>query len=97
MSGELRLLSLTRSKKFGRMITEVRLRDDARASDFRGPLPASKEAIKQGCTCPPQPQWPTVAFASNCKLHFLCAPPRKDVAQKPNNAPGRPLLHRGPI
>jgi hypothetical protein len=74
MSGEIRRLSLTGRKRFERIITEVRLRDDMRPSDFRGPLPASKEAINKGCTCPPQPQWPAVAFASNCPLHFIQAP-----------------------
>jgi hypothetical protein len=55
--------------KTKRTITEIRLRDDAQPSDFRVPLPATAEAIKKGCTCPPQPKWPTVAFASDCPLH----------------------------
>jgi acetyl esterase/lipase len=37
----------------GRTITEIRLRDDTQPSDFRVPLSATAEAIKQGCTCPP--------------------------------------------
>jgi hypothetical protein len=57
----------------GRTITEIRLRDDTQPSDFRVPLPATEEAIKQGCTCPPQPGWPTIAIASDCLLHL---PPR---------------------
>jgi hypothetical protein len=55
--------------KNGRTITEIRLRDDTQLSDFRVPLPATKEAVRMGCTCPPQPKWPTVAFASDCPLH----------------------------
>jgi hypothetical protein len=35
----------------------------------RVPLPATKEAIAKGCTCPPQPEWPMMAFASDCPLH----------------------------
>jgi hypothetical protein len=23
----------------------------------------------KGCTCPPQPEWPMIAFASDCPLH----------------------------
>jgi integrase len=31
---------------------------------------AEVEAIKNGCcTCPPQPEWPTIAIASDCPLH----------------------------
>jgi hypothetical protein len=73
---QIRHLRPTASKKVKRILTEVRLRDDMRLADFRGPMPASKEAIDKGCTCPPQPQWPTVAFASNCPLHFVPAQPR---------------------
>jgi hypothetical protein len=57
-------------KRNGRTVTEIRLRDDAEPSDFRVPLPATKEAIKKGCTCPPQPEWPTIAVASDCPLHM---------------------------
>ena len=57
-----------------RTVTEIRLRDDTQPSDFRVPLPATKQAIKRGCTCPPQPEWPTVAFASNCPLHCMHVP-----------------------
>jgi hypothetical protein len=75
MSGEVTYLSFpTDAKPFARTITEIRLRDDAHPSDFRVPLPGTKEAITRGCTCPPQPQWPTVAFASDCPLHFVRAP-----------------------
>jgi hypothetical protein len=71
MSGEVKYLSFsTDTKPLARTITEIRLRDDAQPSDFRVPLPSTKEAIARGCTCPPQPQWPTVAFASDCPLHF---------------------------
>jgi hypothetical protein len=52
-----------------RTITEIRLRDDTQPSDFRVPLSGSKEAIKEGCTCPHQPEWPTIALASNCPIH----------------------------
>jgi hypothetical protein len=34
------------------------------------PFPGSKEAIKEGCTCPRQPAWPTIALASDCPLHM---------------------------
>jgi hypothetical protein len=57
------------SNKNGRTITEIRLRDDTQPSDFRVPLPATKQAIIKGCTCPTQPKWPTVAFATDCPLH----------------------------
>jgi hypothetical protein len=57
-----------------RVVTEIRLRDDIHASDFRVPLPGSKEAMARGCTCPSQPEWPTVAFASDCWLHFVRVP-----------------------
>jgi hypothetical protein len=60
----------------GRTITEIRLRDDTQPTDFRVPLPATKEAIKNGCTCPPQPEWPMVAFASDCPVHTMYVPPR---------------------
>jgi hypothetical protein len=71
MSCEVKYLSFsTDTKPLARTITEIRLRDDAQPSDFRVPLPSTKEAIARGCTCPPQPQWPTVAFASDCPLHF---------------------------
>jgi hypothetical protein len=56
-------------RKPARIVTEIRLRDDAHPSDFRVPLPGSKAAIANGCTCPPQPEWPIVAFASDCPLH----------------------------
>jgi hypothetical protein len=56
-------------KQNGRIITEIRLRDDTQPSEFRLPLPATKEAIKNGCICPPQPEWPTIAFAFDCPLH----------------------------
>jgi hypothetical protein len=52
-----------------RTITKIRLRDDTQPSDFRLPLPATPEAIANGCTCPPQPEWPTIAIASDCLLH----------------------------
>jgi hypothetical protein len=55
--------------RLARMITEIRLRDDTRPSDFRVPLPGSKEAFVQDCTCPAQPEWPNIAFASDCPLH----------------------------
>jgi hypothetical protein len=55
----------------GRAITEIRLCDHTQPSDFRVPLPATKEAMRRGCTCPPQPKWPTVAVASDCPLHFM--------------------------
>jgi hypothetical protein len=75
MSGEVKYLSFpTDAKPFARTITEIRLRDDAQPSDFRVPLPGTKEAITRGCTCPPQPQWPTVAFASDCPLHVVRVP-----------------------
>ena len=32
----------------GRTVTEIRLRDDTQPSDFRVPLPATKQAIKRG-------------------------------------------------
>ena len=35
-----------------RTITEIRLRDDTQASDFRVPLPATPTAIANGCTAP---------------------------------------------
>ena len=53
----------------GRTITEIRVREDAQASDFRLALPATAEAVKNGCTCPRQPEWPTIAIASDCPLH----------------------------
>jgi hypothetical protein len=53
-----------------RTITEIRLRDDTQPSDFRVPLPGTTEAITKGCTCPPQPKWPMIAFASDCPLHL---------------------------
>jgi hypothetical protein len=59
-----------------RIITEIRLRDDTQPSDFRLPLPATKEAIKKGCTCPPQPEWPTVVFGSDCPLHVTAGLPK---------------------
>jgi hypothetical protein len=55
----------------GRTITEIHLRGDTQASDFRVPLPATTEATMKGCTCPPQPEWPKIAFASDCPLHQL--------------------------
>jgi hypothetical protein len=54
-----------------RTVTEIRLRDDTQPTDFRVPLPATTEAIKQGCTCPPQPEWPTIAIASDCPVHVV--------------------------
>jgi len=61
--------------KTGRIITVIRLRDDTQLSDFRVPLPATAEAIKQGCTCPPQPEWPRIAVASDCPVHAMHVPP----------------------
>jgi len=58
-----------------RTVTEIRLRDDTQPSDFRVPLPATAEAIEQACTCPPQPEWPTIAIASDCTLHGMYVPP----------------------
>ena len=55
--------------KTERTITKIRLRDDTQPSDFRVPLPATAEAITNGCTCPPQPEWPMIAIASDCPLH----------------------------
>jgi len=37
----------------GRTITEICLHHDTQPSEFRVPLPATAEAIKRGCTCPP--------------------------------------------
>jgi hypothetical protein len=71
------LSSLTYPQKMARAITEVRLRHDTLPSDFRVPLPATSEAIRKGCTCPQQPKWPTVAFASDCPLHFVRTRPRR--------------------
>jgi hypothetical protein len=65
-----RAVAMTRNQN-GRTITEIRLRDDTRPSDFRVPLPATTEAIMKGCTCPPQPEWPMIAFASDCPLHQI--------------------------
>jgi hypothetical protein len=53
----------------GRTITEIRLREDAQPSDFRLPFPATAQAVKNGGTCPRQPEWPTIAIASDCPLH----------------------------
>ena len=50
----------------GRTVTEIRLRDDTQPSDFRVPLPATAAAIENGCSCPAQPEWPTIAIASDC-------------------------------
>jgi hypothetical protein len=61
--------------KTGRTTTVIRLRDDTQLSDFRVPLPATAEAIKQGCTCPPQPEWPGIAVASDCPVHAMHVPP----------------------
>jgi hypothetical protein len=55
-------------RRIDRTITEIRLRD-TQPSDFRVPLPATPEAIANGCTCPAQPEWPTIAIASDCPLH----------------------------
>jgi hypothetical protein len=52
-----------------RTITEIHLRDDTQPSDFRVPPPATEEAITNGCTCPPQPERPTIAVACDCPLH----------------------------
>lgn len=36
------------------------------------PFPASEKAIKQGCTCPHQTEWPKhIAFDSDCPVHDL--------------------------
>jgi hypothetical protein len=44
MSGEVTYLSFpTDTKPFARTITEIRLRDDAQPSDFRVPLPGTKD------------------------------------------------------
>jgi hypothetical protein len=61
------------SNETARIIAEIRLRDDTQQSDFRLPLPATPDAIKNGCTCPPQPDWPMIAFASDWPLHFITA------------------------
>jgi hypothetical protein len=75
MSDEIKHQSFsTGTQPFARTITEIRLRDDAQPSDFRVPLPGTKEAMTCGCTCPPQPVWPTVAFASDCPLHYVRVP-----------------------
>jgi hypothetical protein len=63
------------ARETGCAITEIRLRDDIQPSDFRVPLPATAEAIEQGCTCPPQPEWPTIAIASDCPVHAMHVPP----------------------
>jgi hypothetical protein len=71
MSGEVKYLSFsTDTKPLARTITEIRLRDDAQPSDFRVPLPSTKEAIARGCTCPPQPQWPRLPLrpTARCTL-----------------------------
>jgi hypothetical protein len=74
------------SKKPARAVTEIQLHANTCPADFREPLPASKAAINKGCTCPPQPLWPTVAFASDCPLHFVQLR-GGGVAQQPNNPP----------
>jgi hypothetical protein len=56
-------------------VTKIRLHHNMRPSDFRGPLPGTQKAIARGCTCPTQPEWPTIAIASDCPLHSLPAPP----------------------
>jgi hypothetical protein len=58
----------------GPTITKIRLRDDTQPLDFRVPLPATEEAIKNSYTSPPQLEWPMVAFSSDCPLHV--EPPR---------------------
>jgi hypothetical protein len=69
------VIHLSDKKAQARTITEIRLHHDTRPSDFRGPLPGTQEAKAQGCTCPVQPEWPTIAIATDCPLHFLSAPP----------------------
>jgi hypothetical protein len=72
MSGQINRRSFpTDTNVPARTITEVRLHNNTHPSDFRVPLPRTKEAIARGCTCPRQPNWPTVTFASDCPLHFM--------------------------
>jgi hypothetical protein len=53
MSDEIKHQSFsTGTQPFARTITEIRLRDDAQLSDFRVPLPGTKEAMTCGLHLP---------------------------------------------
>ena len=53
----------------GRTITEIRVREDAQASDFRLALPATAEAVKNGCTLPTATGMADDCHRSDCPLH----------------------------
>ena len=71
----------------GRTVTEIRLRDDTQPSDFRVPLPATAAAIENGCSCPAQPEWPTIAIASDCPVHTPSGPLMVAASPQASRAP----------